>query len=407
MVWSAKATLVKPEAGVVGQVSGDCGALVEAFGVVAELQHRLSELGGSRAGLVEVLERVVEVMGVEKASVMLWDERLGGLVVKLVHGLEDMGLQDAINAGVHVCRVFEVGQGLAGRVYESGVPQMVSEIDGDGRFLEPRGWTRSIVCLPLVWRGKVRGVLNVSNRRAGIFGRRDVMVASVLAGLVALGLDRVELYQMAMTDALTGVCARRRFQKRLDDELRRSARFGRPVSLVLLDIDHFKGINDTYGHQVGDAVLKEVSRVLQENLREKIDLVGRLGGDEFGLLLPETDARGARVVAERLLERVRQVVVWCQGRAVKVTLSMGVATCSEEARTQAVLVERADEALYGAKRQGRDGVVCWGQSRPGLVLVKPREGVGEVAGRAVPVVRESGSTASGSWSSLQAPGMLT
>lgn len=165
-----------------------------------------------------------------------------------------------------------------------------------------------------------------------------------------------ELARLARSDPLTGLANRRHFMDALDREIERSARYGRPLSLVLLDLDHFKKVNDTHGHAAGDDVLRQASRALQGVCRD-VDLAARLGGEELALLLPETDGRGARVVAERVREQVAAAPHTSpDGATFRVTASLGVATLGPGAATGTALLQRADEALYRAKDGGRNRV---------------------------------------------------
>lgn len=166
-----------------------------------------------------------------------------------------------------------------------------------------------------------------------------------------------ELRRLANSDALTGLANRRHFMEALDREVERAGRYGRALSLVLVDLDHFKKVNDTWGHAAGDEVLKDAAQALRSVCRD-LDLPARLGGEELVLLLPETDGEGARVVAERARERIQATEhAGADGRAFRVTASMGVACFGEQAATVAALLQVSDEALYAAKKAGRNRVV--------------------------------------------------
>lgn len=160
-----------------------------------------------------------------------------------------------------------------------------------------------------------------------------------------------QMYQMAYTDSLTNLTNRRAMQRRLESELERARRYNRPFTLLLADLDHFKQVNDTYGHSVGDQVLREVAERLAHHLRES-DSLARWGGEEFLILAPETDLHQAQLLAQRLLEAIREAPM----SGVPVTLSFGVA-CYRQDDSIAALLSRADEALYRAKASGRNQVV--------------------------------------------------
>lgn len=165
-----------------------------------------------------------------------------------------------------------------------------------------------------------------------------------------------KLEYLAMTDPLTGLCNRRQFFNLAEREMARARRYKVKISLLMLDIDHFKSINDTYGHSVGDLVLQKFPQRCQKILRD-IDVIGRLGGEEFGILLPETDIKEGWIVAERLLrELAESEVKTAEGQLIRFTASIGIATLPEEHCDIDKLLAHADQALYIAKRAGRNRV---------------------------------------------------
>jgi len=164
------------------------------------------------------------------------------------------------------------------------------------------------------------------------------------------------IYRMVIVDGLTEVHNKRYFIEFLDRELARSARYKHSLSLVMYDLDHFKNVNDTYGHLAGDHVLRDISRRLHSRIRRE-ELLARYGGEEFVILLPETDREGALSFAEHIRERVEAEPVEFEGETIQVTISVGVATIQGEAIDSDALIRMADENLYEAKRSGRNRVV--------------------------------------------------
>jgi len=172
-----------------------------------------------------------------------------------------------------------------------------------------------------------------------------------------------ELALLATTDALTGLWNRRRFLEQAEEELHRAQRYGRPVSAVMIDIDHFKRVNDSHGHAIGDQVLRRIAEILRGNLR-KSDSLGRIGGEEFAAILPESDGARASVVAELLRCQVAaDSLDLDDGQQLRITASFGVASGRGDGDTVAMLLGRADKALYAAKEGGRDRVVLDGDGR--------------------------------------------
>jgi diguanylate cyclase (GGDEF)-like protein len=164
-----------------------------------------------------------------------------------------------------------------------------------------------------------------------------------------------ELFRQASTDSLTGINNRRYFIAQAEQELRRSRRFTREMSVMMIDLDHFKSINDKHGHAVGDAVLQGVVKRALESLRQS-DFIGRLGGEEFAVVLPETNSAAARDAAERLRQHLAEKPLIAERIAVPCTVSVGVANLGASDTTIDDLLNRADTALYRAKNGGRNRV---------------------------------------------------
>lgn len=165
------------------------------------------------------------------------------------------------------------------------------------------------------------------------------------------------LAEISNTDELTGYSNRRHIQSRLDEEISRSVRYKMPLSIVLVDLDHFKRINDTYGHLAGDRALQAVAHIIRSALRES-DLIGRFGGEEFLLILPNTDLAGATTFCHRLCERIQHHPICIGETMLSLTASFGVAALSEETKTATQLLRLADQNLYRAKKLGRNRVVA-------------------------------------------------
>jgi two-component system, cell cycle response regulator len=231
----------------------------------------------------------------------------------------------------------------------------------------------SLKILPLGAGDQAIGALVIGARRPAAYPRELVEQLEVVAMQAAQSIDRARLFdqteRLATTDGLTGLVNHRTFQERLDAHLAQAQRYGKKISLLLCDIDHFKSVNDTYGHPVGDQVLRGVSRTLSKEARNT-DVVARYGGEEFAIVMPETDTAGAMVIAERIRERIGKLVFETEQGPLRVTMSLGVATFPEDGAKKAELVERADGCLYHAKRHGRN------QSVAAASLRAPRRAAG-------------------------------
>ena len=172
-----------------------------------------------------------------------------------------------------------------------------------------------------------------------------------------LKIANAELTRLAATDFLTGVLNRRRFMELGEAEVARVRRSGRCFGTVMIDVDHFKTVNDTYGHDVGDTVLRTLAEACVDRLRN-VDIVGRMGGEEFALILPETDPQGAKLTVERLREYLGELAVPVDSGTLKVTVSAGVTTVQDPNDSIEAALKRADEALYEAKGRGRNTTVA-------------------------------------------------
>ena len=172
----------------------------------------------------------------------------------------------------------------------------------------------------------------------------------------ALERANEQLAKLSMTDRLTGLLNRGAWENLVDAEYERFRRYGQATSLVMFDIDHFKPVNDTYGHLAGDEVIRHTAEVTRNNIRQS-DSAGRYGGEEFGIILPETDAESARVICERIREAIENSTVSTTAGDIRYTVSMGIAQLTETPENYMQWMQKADEALYKAKESGRNKVV--------------------------------------------------
>ncbi|MEM9068588.1 MAG: diguanylate cyclase [Myxococcota bacterium] len=218
---------------------------------------------------------------------------------------------------------------------------------------------KSLLILPLIVREDAIGTLVLAAHEGGAFGESTRPTLQVLANQLAIALSNAQavkrLEEMATTDGLTGCLNKRSFLEELDNKLRSASRFGRKLSLIVTDIDHFKSVNDTYGHATGDVVIKELGAILRRVKRET-DIVARFGGEEFCVLCEETDTEGAVLLAERIREELGKSVFHTDLGKLTVKASLGVATFPDHADASAGLFEASDKALYAAKHGGRNQV---------------------------------------------------
>ncbi|HEY4395947.1 MAG TPA: sensor domain-containing diguanylate cyclase, partial [Polyangia bacterium] len=235
----------------------------------------------------------------------------------------------------------------------------------------------SLLVLPLLVKDEVIGTFTVAAVRAGAFPSDKREMLGVIANQVAISMQNGRMYEIveeqATTDGLTGLVNHRTFQERFSAMLGRAERRGFAVSLLLTDIDHFKKVNDTYGHPTGDEVLRRVAAILKASAR-KIDITARYGGEEFAIVLEGTDRQGAFQLAERIRQEVEQQSFASPQGAFGATLSIGVASYPDDAREKAEIIARADQSLYAAKHGGRNRTVCFAdldrERKPKLAAAK-------------------------------------
>jgi diguanylate cyclase (GGDEF)-like protein len=295
-----------------------------------------------------IVATMAEAVGATTGSVAIYLPEESSLAIRATWGYPEMLVQ-------HV-RV-PVGAGVLGSVFATRRPLLVEDVSALARRPRPRYRTNSFMVLPLMTGDTAHGVVALSDRRDGRpFERQDLVYARTLAAPASLALSGERLARQAEEferisgiDALTGLANRRAFESRLQDELQRARRQQQALALLMVDIDGFKEVNDTYGHAIGDAALQWIAAQLQRTVR-RFDVCARLGGDEFGILLPGSDLARALISAERIRRRVEvsQPHVLPIGGPHRVTASIGVATLTGDGEAAALITE-ADRALYLAK----------------------------------------------------------
>lgn len=265
---------------------------------------------------------------------------------------------------------FPIEQGLVGQVikYRRTLPNNADYAGTSPVFSSAHLFSgyRSLMIIPLLREsGPVIGAMIVAAEKANMFTRtcREMLelVATQIVVKIELAKSHEQINRLATIDVLTGIANRRAYQCGFEAMLERASRRSGSLYLILCDIDHFKRINDRYGHPVGDLVLQQVARLFERVVRTN-DLAARTGGEEFAILLEDTEQSGAWKVAERLRALVEDLRLAFNGEAVHVTISLGIAAFPHDAETMEKLVSCADKALYQAKSAGRNSTVIWEQS---------------------------------------------
>lgn len=312
-----------------------------------------------------LLEKFSEIMKTERSSLMILNEQSNELVLEAALGEE-------LDTGP--VRV-KLGEEVAGAVLASGAPLVVLDADTDPRIPRDRKGrykTRSFISYPITLGTRKVGVINLTDRIGGApYGNDDLMMLDMMAPHLALIIDRTEwarkaetFQQMSLTDPLTGLPNRRYLQDRLFEEVERSKRYNTPLSFMIIDVDRFKSYNDVYGHTNADRVLVTTAQMLRGSIRA-IDMSARFAGDEFCVVLPETEMGDAARIAERLRKAISEAEYRTeQGELMEqVTISMGISSFSASRQSPLAIMETADRALYQAKSRGRNCVAVYDEAR--------------------------------------------
>ena len=301
-------------------------------------------------------ERVMRKLGLNDFCIMLYSRDTKRLVARASAGSN----ADTTDPPLSIAP----GEGIAGKVFATGEPVWIPDLKASPEFRSYGGNRkdiRSFLCVPLSSKGKSIGVLMLNHAEPDAFDPELLPTMRVLASYLAIAIENAELFgfvkSLAEKDSLTLLYNHGAFHEKLAIELERASRYSRPVSVIMLDLDGFKDINDRYGHMAGDRVLVLVAGVLGAHLR-KTDIAARYGGDEFTVILPETDLPAAAVIAGRIAEGIANVRLDVdRGNVISFTASVGYAACATESPERGQILAIADRLMYESKRRGRGGVL--------------------------------------------------
>lgn len=303
------------------------------------------------------LNLVSKVLNAERGFVVLKQPNNGDYEIFALRHFENIKWSE----GADVKQAFS--QTLVERCFEQNKILIVGDTQLNQSLTDikdvKQGGGRSVVVIPLVQDNQAIGVLYLDNQQqAHNFNPQQIPFLTTFAAHTSIALHNTLLYKRAITDDLTQLYTRQHIDEELSQEMQRAQRYQHNLSLLILDLDHFKQINDNYGHTTGDQVLVSFSKIIQSHVRE-CDLAGRFGGEEFVIILTETDLEGAHAFAERIRLAVEKERIVKDEQEIAVTVSIGVVNYQPKHGDNALLLlEDADKALYQAKEQGRNQSVC-------------------------------------------------
>ncbi len=308
--------------------------------------------------LLRILNQVKKLVNCQTCSILLVDPEINMLRFAYL-GIEEESevLKDT---------KLRMGEGVAGIVWQNGTPLLINDASNDPRFSnradkQAQTFTNSLIAVPLIVDGEIIGVVEAINKIEDEFTNFDLQIMQFVSTQSAIAIKNANLYDMAISDGLTKLFISKYFRERLFEEWERTKRNNNSLTVVILDIDHFKNINDTYGHQAGDLVLKEVSNVLKNNCRS-IDIPCRYGGEEFTIILPETTSEQAKIFVERIRILIEKLHVIYHDRTIELTISGGYATIPHDKIFDCnTFMECADRALYHSKKCGRNRITFYGE----------------------------------------------
>lgn len=320
----------------------------------------LSAIDNRNNLLTQILSYAAKAANAAKGSIMLFDSASEYLETRVAYGVPE-DIANKILNGTIITKKIKRGCGIAGQVAQSKVPAIVNDTNSNADFEHSKNevsYTKSILCVPLLVHDDVIGVMNITNKNDGaVFDSKDLSIIMQVADQAAVAIYNAQLYELAVTDSLTKLFIRRHFFQKFSEEIRRSRRTKKSLGLIMLDIDHFKSVNDIYGHQCGDYVLCEVASIIKNTVRE-LDLVGRYGGEEFVVLLVDSDTAGAKTAAHRIHKALETAeIVWRDGgkaKELRISVSIGISAYPAHSEEQSTLIQYSDIAMYYSKRTGRN-----------------------------------------------------
>jgi len=335
---------------------------IERLSLFHEVGKTLASTLDLQKILQTIMEKISDFLHPDTWSLLMLDEKTQELYFEIAIGAGANNLKDVR---------LKAGEGIAGWVVEHGEPVLVEDVKGDKRFSSKfdeltQTNTQSVVCVPIKSRDRVLGVIELVNCLGKkSFKKEDIPMLKNLADYAAIALDNARyvrrIEELTITDDCTALYNARHLHFVLDAEIYRSTRYNYEFSVIFIDLDHFKQVNDTYGHLIGSKLLWMIGEIIKGHLR-LIDYAFRYGGDEFVVLLPQTPKESALLVVRRIKDLLNSKLFFTEENLnIKVTASFGLAAFPGDARTRKDILRMADEAMYVVKNSTRNSIALAGE----------------------------------------------
>jgi diguanylate cyclase (GGDEF)-like protein len=305
-----------------------------------------------------IMAKVNDLLQPENWSLLLLDNEKKELFFEIVVGGDEKAIKNVR---------LKLGEGIAGWVAKTGEPLLVTDVSKDKRFTKKVDKvssfkTESVICVPLKSKGNILGVVELINSiNKKLFDENDLLILLIIADYAAIALENAKYFQkvqeLTITDDLTKLYNSRYLHDFMELEIGKAERYGGNISILFIDLDYFKKVNDSYGHLIGSQLLVEIANVIKHKLR-KVDFAARYGGDEFVIVLSHTTKKNAHLVATRIRKAINNAVfLKDKGLKIKITASFGIASLPKDAANKLELIRLADQAMYRVKNTTRDDIM--------------------------------------------------
>jgi diguanylate cyclase (GGDEF)-like protein len=329
--------------------------------ILQEVAKTLTSTLDLKEVLSKIMEIIAETFEPEDWSLLMLDEEREELYFEVSVGRASKHLKDIR---------MKLGEGIAGWVAKNGQPIYAKDAYQEPRFAkwvdDKTGFrTKSVACVPLASKGKVLGVIELLNSDIAVGDKPQAQLLEALADFVAIAIENARyvarIKELTIIDDVTGLYNSRHLHTLLETEIARSIRYEAPFSLIFMDLDFFKLVNDNYGHLVGSRLLHEVGQLLKFNLRT-IDWGLRYGGDEFIIILPRSGKKEGMLVCERLRQSLNDTVFFeNENLCIRIHASWGISAFPQDAKDKEGLIKLADQSMYLVKKSGRNGIALAGE----------------------------------------------